>query len=186
MALGNKLSKYILILYIDALMTLQQFSKRKSEIVALNDKEKKITGEKTLHKNLRMIMEHWEMLPVLDCILIEPSFLRCRWLKVDGKVPHKRADSRASASVSICFWAASSNLCDKMGIFNLVLRPQAQMAGLRKGWIATINTRCAWSCAAFVRNLCSEMGSKLWQPGLKMGIDMTASFHFLIQFFKKP
>lgn len=41
MALGNKLSKYILILYIDALMTLQQFSKRKSEIVALNDKEKK-------------------------------------------------------------------------------------------------------------------------------------------------
>lgn len=74
MALGNKLSKYILILYIDALMTLQQFSKRKPEIVALNDKEKKkITGEKNLHKNLRVIMEHWEMLLVLDCILIEPS-----------------------------------------------------------------------------------------------------------------
>lgn len=41
MALGYKLSKYILILYIDALMTLQQFSNRKSEIVALNDKGKK-------------------------------------------------------------------------------------------------------------------------------------------------
>jgi len=75
MALGNKLSKYILILYIDALITLQQVGKGKSEIVALNDKEK-ITGEKTLHKNLRMIMEHRQMLPALDCILVEPSFLR--------------------------------------------------------------------------------------------------------------
>lgn len=45
MALGYKLSKYILILYIDALMTLQQFSNRKSEIVALNDKEKKSLGK---------------------------------------------------------------------------------------------------------------------------------------------
>lgn len=46
MALGNKLSKYILILYIDALMIFQQFSKRKSEIVALNDKGKKSPGRK--------------------------------------------------------------------------------------------------------------------------------------------
>lgn len=47
MVLGNKLSKYILILYIDSLMTLQQFSKRKSEIVALNDKGiKKSLGRK--------------------------------------------------------------------------------------------------------------------------------------------
>lgn len=75
MALGNKLSKYILILHTDALMTLQQFSKGKSEIVALNDKEK-IAGEKALHKNLRMIMEYTEILPVLDSILVEPSFLR--------------------------------------------------------------------------------------------------------------
>lgn len=126
----------------------------------------------------------WEMLPVLDCVLIEPSFLRRHWLKVDGKVPHKTADSRASASVSICFWAASSNLCNGIGIFNLVLRAQARMAGLGRGWIATIDTRCSWSCAAFVRRLRSEIGSKLWQPGLKTGIDMTSSFHFLNQFFK--
>lgn len=75
MALGNKLSKYILLLYIEALMTLQQFSKRKPEIVALNDKEK-ITEEKTVHKNPRMIMEHWEAVPVLDRVLVESSFLR--------------------------------------------------------------------------------------------------------------
>lgn len=112
----------------------------------------------------------WEMLPVLDCVLIEPSFLTRHWLKVDGKVPHKTADSQASASVSICFGAAGLNLCNGIGIFNLVLRAWAKMAGLRRGWIATIDTRCSWSCAAFVRRLCSETGrsysSQVWKRGL--------------------
>lgn len=185
MALGNKLSKYILLLYIEALMTLQQFSKRKSEIVALNDKEK-ITGEKTVHKNLRMIMEHWEMVPVLDCILIEPSFLRHHWLKVDGKLPYRKADSWASAYVSIHLWALGLNLCDEIGIFLFILRSQAKPAGMRRGWIATVDTWCWGSCATFVRSSPSESGSKLCQPGLKMGRDMTARFRFLVQFFKKP
>lgn len=147
---------------------------------------KKISGEKTVHKNLRVVMELWEMVPVLDCILVEPSSLRRHWLKVDGKVPYKRADSWASASVSICFWAVSSNLCDEIGIFHFVLRAQAKPAGLRRGWVATGNPRCSRSCGTFVRSLLSETGSELWQPGLKMGIDMTATFHFLIRFFKKP
>lgn len=81
--------------------------------------------------------------------------------------------------------AASSNLHDKIGIFNLMLRTQAKKAGLRRVWIAAVNTEHLWNNGTFIRSLHSEMGSKLWQPGLKIWTDMTISFHFLVKFFWK-
>lgn len=36
-------------------------------------------------------------------------------------------------------WAASSNLHDKIGIFNLTLRIPAKIAGLRRSWMVVVN-----------------------------------------------
>lgn len=129
-------------------------------------------------------MEHWEMLPVLDWILVEPSFLRHHWLKVDGKVPYKkRADSRASASGSICFRAVSANPCNKIGILNLVFRAQAGVAGLRRGCVATISTWCSWSCAPFARSFIQKReascSSQVWKWGLMWLRVSISSFSFL-------
>lgn len=145
---------------------------------------KKITREKTLHKRLRIIMEHWEMLPVLDWILVEPSFLRHHWLKVDGKVPYKRADSRASAlPVSICSGAVSANPCNKIGIFNLVFRPKQKWLGLGGAVFVTISTWCSWSCVPFIRNFIQKWeancSSQVWKWGLMWLQVSISSFSFL-------
>ena len=115
-------------------------------------------------------MEHWEMVPMLDCILTEPSFLRHRWLKVDGNVPYKRADSQASASVSICFWAVSSNLSDKIGILHFVLRAQASWLDWEEAGSPLLTNDAHEdvppSLGAYVQRWEASCGSQVWKRGL--------------------